>query len=127
MDEVAVDENSAWTLLDGGNTWLEFSVPNDNWELERALWVFPVVNVPAPPAVPLANFTVVGMDADMDTFQLYAGREFEFIDVSENSPTQWEWIFEASETTESNEQNPKITFNQSGIFKITLKVTNETG
>ena len=49
----------------------------------------------------------------------------QFTDLSTGSPTSWEWLFGDGST--SSDQNPVHTFQQSGSFNVTLKVTNNYG
>ncbi|MFK7935248.1 MAG: PKD domain-containing protein, partial [Saprospiraceae bacterium] len=69
--------------------------------------------------LPVAAFTSAIQDGCPDL-------QVEFLDLSQDA-TQWEWTFTGGEPTTSNEQNPTVTYPNSGTFPVTLKVTNETG
>ncbi len=48
-----------------------------------------------------------------------------FLDRSLNTPTSWYWIFGDGNT--SREQNPTHTYQQDGVYGVTLKVSNDYG
>jgi PKD repeat protein len=50
-----------------------------------------------------------------------------FTDISTNSPTSWAWEFEGGTPQTDNSQNPSITYNTPGTYKVTLTITNENG
>lgn len=49
----------------------------------------------------------------------------QFTDASANIPTSWSWQFGDGGT--SNEQNPQYTYDDPGIYTVTLTATNEYG
>ncbi|ETA66945.1 parallel beta-helix repeat (two copies) [Methanolobus tindarius DSM 2278] len=49
-----------------------------------------------------------------------------FSDASVNA-SSWEWDFENDGTVDSIEQNPVYVFNQSGVYAVSLKVSNSKG
>lgn len=55
-----------------------------------------------------------------------APSEIQFEDVSEDAE-QWEWTFEGGTPATSTEQNPTVQYESSGIFDVSLKVTNALG
>ena len=73
----------------------------------------------------LHMFTGVAFVADKK--QVSVGETVNFTDLSGNSPTAWEWIFEGGTPATSNEQNPSVIFNDFGKFTVTLITTSETG
>jgi len=52
------------------------------------------------------------------------GEQVIFEDLS-ISATSWEWQFDGGNPESSNEQNPTIIYNQSGIFEVTLTTSNQ--
>ncbi|MEM1135537.1 MAG: PKD domain-containing protein, partial [Bacteroidota bacterium] len=48
-----------------------------------------------------------------------------FNDNSAGEPTSWEWTFEGGNPATSTEQNPQVTYATSGIYDVTLRVSNE--
>lgn len=50
-----------------------------------------------------------------------------FLDQSTNSPTSWSWSFSGGTPATSTMQNPLITYNNPGLFDVTLTVTNSQG
>ena len=50
-----------------------------------------------------------------------------FIDLSSNNPISWQWTFEGGSPASSTEQNPVVTFETFGTYKITLEAQNNIG
>ena len=50
-----------------------------------------------------------------------------FRDLSGGKPTEWEWTFQNTDITSSNEQNPTVRYMDKGIFSVGLNVKNEAG
>lgn len=50
-----------------------------------------------------------------------------FFDQSTNTPTSWLWEFEGGNPSTSTKQNPIVSYNQSGVFDVTLTSTNPSG
>ena len=55
------------------------------------------------------------------------GNAVDFTDLSTNMPTSWQWTFEGGNPATSNEQNPTVTYNEPGIYAVTLVATNDFG
>lgn len=75
-------------------------------------------NVTAGP--PVADFTA-------DNTTIFYGGEVKFSDISQNSPISWLWTFEGGEPTTSAAQNPIVNYPFTGIYGVTLQVTNDEG
>lgn len=72
-----------------------------------------------PPAVaPVANFT-------SNTTCGTAPLSVQFTDVSSNTPTAWNWSFSNGES--STLQSPNITFDDPGVYSVTLTTSNAGG
>ena len=69
---------------------------------------------------PVANFRT-------ETRRVLLGGQVRFSDLSANFPTRWEWTFEGGTPATSTEQNPTVTYNTPGKFKVTLVVYNSLG
>ncbi|MGA1545007.1 MAG: PKD domain-containing protein [Saprospiraceae bacterium] len=78
------------------------------------------VTVSAPATNPVAQFTV-------NSSTIEVGSQITFEDQSSGAPTIWSWFFEGGAPQTSGEQNPLITYNSTGVFDVSLKVTNATG
>ncbi len=50
-----------------------------------------------------------------------------FRDCSKGMPTEWNWLFQNTDVTSSNEQNPTVTYLDKGVFSVGLTVKNEAG
>ena len=55
------------------------------------------------------------------------GNAVDFTDLSTNMPTSWQWTFEGGNPATSNEQNPTVTYEEPGIYAVTLVATNDFG
>ena len=55
------------------------------------------------------------------------GNAVDFTDLSTNMPTSWQWTFEGGNPATSNVQNPTVTYNEPGIYTVTLVATNDFG
>jgi hypothetical protein len=69
---------------------------------------------PPPPTKPQASFTFVNV-----------GKQFQFTDTSTNNPTSWSWTFGDAGTSAA--QNPSHLYAASGMFIVTLTVSNAAG
>jgi len=71
-------------------------------------------------APPIAQFSVdPGIEISIPSYT------FSFIDESTNNPAQWLWDFGDGIT--STDKNPKHTYPDTGLYKVTLKVINQSG
>lgn len=55
-----------------------------------------------------------------------------FTDLSTACPNAWDWTFDPATVTfengtNANSQNPEVTFNESGVYSVTLQATNVNG
>ncbi len=62
-----------------------------------------------------------------ETRRVLLGGQVRFFDLSGGFPTRWEWSFEGGTPSTSFEQNPVVTYNQPGKFRVSLTVTNRAG
>ncbi|AUD05498.1 M43 family zinc metalloprotease [Spirosoma pollinicola] len=69
---------------------------------------------------PVSNFRA-------DNQQVLLGGQIKFTDLSDGFPTSWSWTFEGGTPATSTAQNPTVTYNQPGIFSVTLVTTNAIG
>ena len=58
---------------------------------------------------------------------IMATSQISFTDQSEGSPNAWAWSFEGGTPDTSNIQNPTVTYNTPGTYKVTLFVSNTYG
>ncbi|MGI9553181.1 MAG: spondin domain-containing protein, partial [Aurantibacter sp.] len=56
-----------------------------------------------------------------------SGGQITFTDESTNAPTTWAWEFEGGDPAASSEQNPVVSYNNSGTYEVKLTVTNSGG
>ena len=69
---------------------------------------------------PVADFTV-------DVKTGYAPLQVKYFDLSVNQPSSWTWTFEGGTPASSTAQNPVISYNNAGTFRVTLVATNIQG
>lgn len=50
-----------------------------------------------------------------------------FTDESTGNPSQWAWTFQGTDVLSSSEQNPTVTYLESGNYGLKLEVTNDMG
>jgi len=51
----------------------------------------------------------------------------QFMDMSNGNPTTWRWTFQGGTPSSSTQQHPKVTYNTTGTFSVTLVATNSYG
>ncbi len=74
---------------------------------------------------PVANFSA-------SQTSICAGSSVTFTDLSTNSPTGWTWSFSPSTVTytggtSASSQNPQVTFNNPGVYQVSLTASNGAG
>ncbi|MGB1205914.1 MAG: choice-of-anchor B family protein [Chitinophagales bacterium] len=70
--------------------------------------------------LPTASFT-------SSTTAICANENIVFVNTSENFPSHLTWYFEGGEPSESTSFSPAINYSESGIYNVTLVVSNEAG
>ena len=66
-------------------------------------------------------------DFQADKRTICAGQTIDFEDLSFHSPNGWEWSFPGGSPSSSTSQNPSVTYNDPGIYEVTLEATDGTG
>ena len=66
---------------------------------------------------------VIG-DFTSDARQVVEGTAVTFTDLSENFASEWSWTFPGGTPATSTEQNPVVTYNEPGIYDVTMQVYN---
>ena len=69
---------------------------------------------------PAADFT-----ADITTID--EGETVTFTDLSTNNPTTWAWTFEGGDPATSTLENPTVTYDEPGTYKVNLVTSNAAG
>jgi PKD repeat protein len=72
------------------------------------------------PMAPIADFTA-------DNTTIVKGESVQFTDLSLNGPTSWLWTFEGGTPATSTDQNPLVTYNEIGVYSVSLTVSNIAG
>jgi len=79
-----------------------------------------VVRLQSDTPPPVAMFTANQRQVD-------PGQSVEFTDASTGSPSSWQWTFEGGNPSVSTDQNPVVTYDDPGIYSVTLVATNSIG
>ena len=66
----------------------------------------------------------IAVDFEAQGRMIVEGGSVMFKDKTIGRPTQWTWTFEGGTPSTSNEQNPTVTYNTAGKYKVTLNVSN---
>ncbi|MFH6604879.1 PKD domain-containing protein [Maribacter algicola] len=77
------------------------------------------VQTPTEPIIPVADFSASETDVETGTI-------IDFTDGSQHA-SSYEWTFEGGDPASSTDKNPSVTYNTSGSFSVSLKVTNDDG
>ena len=129
----ACDIEEVWMTTDGGETWAEDAIL-DNQSF-RVMEVLPT-NVSFIAGSELGAGGTIWRK--IDQMPLYAifeasetyicdGSTVDFTDMSYYNVVEWEWTFEGGTPSSSTEQNPTVTYENGGVFDVTLTVTNVDG
>ncbi|TVR84196.1 MAG: PKD domain-containing protein, partial [Saprospirales bacterium] len=70
---------------------------------------------------PQSGFEILGSTEGCAPFTV------EFRNMSSANSEEWEWVFEGGNPETSTEENPVVTFEQAGIYSVTLKASNAIG
>jgi len=71
------------------------------------------------------NAAPLSADFTADVTDVCAGEMVNFTDMSV-SATSWSWIFEGGNPSTSSVQNPSVTYSSTGVFDVTLEVSDGT-
>ena len=77
-------------------------------------------------AITVKNMPVEA-DFSVSETNIMMGESITFTDFSRNNPTSWAWTFEGGSPSTSNEQNPVVKYEKSGIYDVILRVSNADG
>ena len=66
-------------------------------------------------------------DFDAVSTTICPGGNVQFNNLSSESVTSWQWSFEGGTPATSGVENPIITYNNPGVYNVTLTVTNPSG
>ena len=73
------------------------------------------------------GISVTGVGS-VDQISVKAGDPIQFVDLTTGKqPTRWEWQFPGGTPETSNEQNPTVHYEQSGIYDVVLKAFDAEG
>jgi len=89
--------------------------------IEDAIWsVYYATGTRTLSLAPVTNFTV-------DVKSGKAPLTVQFIDLTINNPTSWNWTFDGGNPSNSSDQNPTVTYNNGGIYQVSLTASNTGG
>lgn len=78
------------------------------------------LTIPAPMQRPIAFFGA-------EQLEIFEGHEVQFLDLSSQSPNAWLWTFEGGVPENSETQNPSVTYNHEGFWRVSLSSSNSLG
>jgi PKD repeat protein len=76
-------------------------------------------------AVTVPNTIIAKFNASKNS--VAGGTTINFTDISTGAPTTWEWTFEGGLPATSTAQNPSITYNAKGTYRVMLTAKNGNG
>lgn len=65
-------------------------------------------------------------DFEADELRICQEESISFTNLSYNGDTEWLWEFEGGTPATSTEENPEVTYNEAGVFEVTLTIGNGT-
>jgi PKD repeat protein len=110
----STSQNPAVTYSTAGTYKVVLTATNSAGSNTKTLENYIQVNEPL--LAPVAEFEAVKTS-------VFVGENVQLTDLSENAPTQWEWLFPGGNPSISSEQNPKVTYNAAGEYDVTLTVS----
>jgi PKD repeat protein len=135
IDEVLYGDSSPWpTSPDGQGSSLILCDPDSdnnmgsNWEASQNF----ITNngngdpIYASPGGTECEFPPVAAFTANQTI-INPGDFVNFSDLSTGNPTSWSWIFEGGSPAAASIQNPSVQYNTSGVYNVSLEVTNSAG
>lgn len=110
--------------LDGTPTYICISPDRSMRELDRPINYGSLVALGArqsacPDNMPVADFTA-------NRTRIPAGETVTFSNLSQRS-TAWSWTFQGGDPASSTDENPTVTYNNTGRFTVTLTARNRQG
>lgn len=69
---------------------------------------------------PVADFSAVATEGCV-------GGSIAFTDLSTNTPTSWNWVFEGGSGYTATDQNPTVTYATAGTYSVSLTASNSGG
>ena len=106
------DPATAWELW-SDNNWYAYDDPA-SWGLTLSHAVFPIVTYP---------FDLL-VDFEASETNIAAGNSVEFQDLTFGNPVSWMWEFPGGTPAQSTDQNPTVTYDETGVFDVKLVVTD---
>ncbi|PLW94330.1 MAG: hypothetical protein C0591_13070, partial [Marinilabiliales bacterium] len=89
-----------------------------NWHSDMAIDDFSISGGSG--SVPTANFIA-------DITDILINESVSFSDLSAGNPDTWSWVFPGGTPSNSTQQNPTIVYNTTGIYDVSLTVSNSQG
>ncbi len=65
-------------------------------------------------------------DFSATPISICAGQSVSFSNLSTGGPTSWQWTFAGGTPSSSTAQNPTVTYNNAGVYAVTLVASNAT-
>ncbi|MBO7652348.1 MAG: PKD domain-containing protein, partial [Bacteroidales bacterium] len=116
--ETSTEMNPVHTYMTPGTYTVTLRVENNLGNNTKTRTNYITVNPNTNP--PIADFVASVTEINM-------GGSVTFTDLTANIPTSWSWTFDGGTPATSTEQNPMVTYSESGLYTVTLVATNAYG
>ena len=62
-----------------------------------------------------------------DKLEIYTNEKVRFFDLTSQEPESWAWTFEGGDPSSSTSKNPIVSYQEEGIYSVTLTSSNSVG
>lgn len=110
------------------NRWGDYSAISIDPSNDHTFWFTSEYGGSRQTKIASFNFTIPVLTAQFagTPTAVCPGGQVTFMDQSTGSPTAWNWTFQGGTPTTSTLQNPIVTYNTTGVYNVTLTVTNSS-
>ena len=137
LSVIDVEKNDTTLLTNGflwsqdnaftGPSWLKFTYDLNKWAGKTCRFEFRYKGKEGD-FVQIDGFKLRQKDTSAAaTININQGDAVHFLDTSTGNPDHWTWTFEGGTPSTSTDQNPVVTYNQTGTHKVQLTVSNNSG
>ena len=110
-----------------GPSWVKFTADLNKWAGKKCCFEFRYKGKEGD-YVQIDGFKLRQKDTSASaTININQGDAVHFLDTSTGNPDHWAWTFEGGTPSAATNQNPVVTYNQTGVHKVTLTAGNNTG
>ncbi|MCD4696041.1 MAG: T9SS type A sorting domain-containing protein [Bacteroidales bacterium] len=103
-----------------------FYLWNVNVPVNQELAYLPVLQYNVRHDGAYVDASVLNADFSATPVVICEGSNTQFNDLSTGDITSWDWVFEGGDPAISNEQNPLVSYENSGDYDVSLTISDET-